>query len=54
AIRAVICIGKKTLNHHYSKTDQLDLYCIAMVLDPRLKLLYFQSLEWETEWTDKA
>ncbi|KAH9960735.1 hypothetical protein BJV74DRAFT_787975, partial [Russula compacta] len=30
AIYAAIHIRKKTLNHYYSKTDQSDLYCIAM------------------------
>ncbi|KAH9976500.1 hypothetical protein BJV74DRAFT_751655, partial [Russula compacta] len=29
AIYAAICIGKKTLNHYYSKIDQSDLYHIA-------------------------
>lgn len=30
AIRAALGIGKQTLNRYYSKTDQSDLYHIAM------------------------
>ena len=30
AIQAALTIGKKTLNHYYSKTDQSKMYRIAM------------------------
>jgi hypothetical protein len=30
AIRAVVAIGKKTLNHYYDHTDHSELYRIAM------------------------
>ena len=30
AIRSVLAIGKHTLNHYYNKTDQLEIYRIAM------------------------
>jgi hypothetical protein len=30
AIQAALTIGKKTLNHYYSKTDLSDIYRIAM------------------------
>ena len=30
SIRAAIALAKKTLNHYYSKTDQSDLYRLAM------------------------
>jgi hypothetical protein len=30
AIRAAVTIGKKTLNRYYDRTDQSDMYRIAM------------------------
>lgn len=30
AIHSVLAIGKRTLNHYYNKTDQSEIYRIAM------------------------
>jgi hypothetical protein len=64
AIRAVVVIGKKTLNRYYDWTDHSELYQIAMgtifcvflnalilypVLHPHHKLTYFQHAGWASE-----
>ncbi|KAJ3765488.1 hypothetical protein FB446DRAFT_619586, partial [Lentinula raphanica] len=53
-IRHALSIGKKTLDKYYSLTDNSELYCIAMVLDPSCKLDYFRKAGWIQEWIDTA
>ncbi|KAM6495181.1 hypothetical protein JOM56_009804 [Amanita muscaria] len=53
-IQAALLIGKKTLNHYYSKTDLSGVYRIAMILHPRHKLAYFKQARWEDEWIKTA
>ncbi|KAE9389403.1 hypothetical protein BT96DRAFT_1070235, partial [Gymnopus androsaceus JB14] len=45
-LRHALSIGKKTLNKYYALTDDSDIYCMAMVLHPSYKLMYFKSLNW--------
>ncbi|KDQ49173.1 hypothetical protein JAAARDRAFT_143779, partial [Jaapia argillacea MUCL 33604] len=54
AIQAVMRLGKATMNRYYSKTDSSNVYRIAMVLHPGLKLEYFQQNDWEDEWVEDA
>ncbi|KIL54602.1 hypothetical protein M378DRAFT_45706, partial [Amanita muscaria Koide BX008] len=54
AIRAAISTAKKTLNRYYSRTDDAEVYRIAMVLHPAYKLEYFKSAAWELEWIQVA
>ncbi|KAF8152405.1 hypothetical protein B0H34DRAFT_755232 [Crassisporium funariophilum] len=54
SIRAALAIGKKTLNRYYNKTDHLEVYSIAMVLQPRHKLQYFKTAGWEDNWIETA
>ncbi|KAG1853540.1 hypothetical protein C8R48DRAFT_558143, partial [Suillus tomentosus] len=54
AIRAAVCLAKKTLNRYYELTDTSEVYRIAMVLHPRHKLSYFKNAGWEDEWVDTA
>ncbi|KAE9398168.1 hypothetical protein BT96DRAFT_761000, partial [Gymnopus androsaceus JB14] len=49
-----LTIGKKTLNKYYALTDNSDIYRIAMVLHPSLKLSYFNRLNWPEGWIDDA
>ncbi|KAE9388195.1 hypothetical protein BT96DRAFT_757995, partial [Gymnopus androsaceus JB14] len=49
-----LTIRKKTLNKYYALTDNSDIYCIAMVLHPSLKLSYFNHLNWPEGWIDDA
>ncbi|KAG1895975.1 uncharacterized protein F5891DRAFT_959346 [Suillus fuscotomentosus] len=54
AIRAAVCLAKKTVNRYYELTDTSEVYRIAMVLHPRHKLSYFKNAGWEDEWVDTA
>ena len=65
AIKAALVIGKKTLNRYYDKTDQSEVFRIAMgmyflalplffsylwlVLHPHHKLRYFKNAGWQDE-----
>jgi len=40
AIRALVGMAKKTLNRYYTKTDDLELYCIAMSEFPLLCMCF--------------
>ncbi|KAE9395712.1 hypothetical protein BT96DRAFT_1043300, partial [Gymnopus androsaceus JB14] len=53
-LRHALTIGKKTLNKYYALTDNSDIYHIAMVLHPSLKLSYFNHLNWPEGWIDDA
>ncbi|KAF8886591.1 hypothetical protein BD779DRAFT_1420400, partial [Infundibulicybe gibba] len=54
SIIAAILIGKKTLNRYYNKTDDSEVYRIAMILHPRHKLEYFRKAGWEPAWIAAA
>ncbi|SJL03663.1 uncharacterized protein ARMOST_16509 [Armillaria ostoyae] len=54
AIRASLCIAKKTLNRYYNITDYSEVYRISMVLHPRHKLAYFRKVGWSPTWIDTA
>jgi hypothetical protein len=43
------------LNDYYSKTDRSPIYVVSVILDPRLKLRYFEE-KWvmHRDWIDKA
>ncbi|KAF8986550.1 ribonuclease H-like domain-containing protein [Cyathus striatus] len=47
-------LAKKTLNHYYSRTDEAEIYQIAMILHPKYKLQYFKNAEWEDSWIETA
>ncbi|KAF8690374.1 hypothetical protein AX14_002970 [Amanita brunnescens Koide BX004] len=53
-IREAVQMVKKVLNQYYSKTDDIEIYWIAMVLHPRHKLAYFSHAGWELEWVNMA
>jgi hypothetical protein len=44
----------KKMDHYYSLTDSSNVYRIAMVLHPGMKLEYFCNQQWEDEWIDEA
>ncbi|GLB35657.1 hypothetical protein LshimejAT787_0212220 [Lyophyllum shimeji] len=54
AIRVALNFAKKTINRYYTKTDDSELYRIAMVLHPRHKLTYFKNNGWEDRWIKDA
>jgi hypothetical protein len=70
AIKVALAIGKRTLNRYYDKTDQSEVFRIAMgmyflalplffsylwlVLHPRHKLRYFKNAGWQDEWIERA
>lgn len=43
---------KKKLLEYYNKTN--DSYLVSVILDPRLKLTYFQDNNWEDELINKT
>ncbi|KAI0724939.1 hypothetical protein C8Q72DRAFT_889403 [Fomitopsis betulina] len=45
SIHAAVGLAKKTQNLYYSKTDDLNVYHIMMILHPRHKLTYFMLKE---------
>ncbi|KAF8158521.1 hypothetical protein B0H34DRAFT_846773, partial [Crassisporium funariophilum] len=47
SIQVSMLIRKRLLNKNYNATDHSKVYQIAMVLDPKQKLEYFQSAGWE-------
>ncbi|TFK48644.1 hypothetical protein OE88DRAFT_1605098, partial [Heliocybe sulcata] len=54
AIPPAMQLAKATINCYYSCTDDSDVYQIAMVLHPGLKLEYFRKHDWEPEWIATA
>ncbi|KAJ7831096.1 hypothetical protein B0H13DRAFT_1582379, partial [Mycena leptocephala] len=44
----------RTMNKYYSATDMSNVYRIAMVLHPSLKLEYFKSRKWADTWIATA
>jgi hypothetical protein len=51
---AAMKLVRKKMDCYYSLTDSSDVYCIAMVLHPGMKLEYFRTQEWEGEWIEQA
>ncbi|KAF8130494.1 hypothetical protein K438DRAFT_1493222, partial [Mycena galopus ATCC 62051] len=47
-------LAKATMNKYYSATDMSNVYRIAMVLHPSLKLQYFKSRKWDETWITTA
>jgi hAT family C-terminal dimerisation region len=44
----------KKMDHYYSLTNSSNVYRIAMVLHPGMKLEYFCNQKWEEEWIEEA
>jgi len=47
-------LAHKKMDHYYSLTDSSNVYHIAMVLHPGIKLEYFCNQKWEGEWIEQA
>ncbi|KAF7358238.1 Dimer-Tnp-hAT domain-containing protein [Mycena venus] len=54
SIRKALGLAKATMNKYYSATDMSNVYRIAMVLHPSLKLQYFKSRKWDETWITTA
>ncbi|KAF8173554.1 hypothetical protein K438DRAFT_1610686, partial [Mycena galopus ATCC 62051] len=54
SIRDALKLAKKTMNRYYSATDDSNVYRIATILHPSLKLDYFKLRKWEQPWIDTA
>jgi len=54
AIAAAIKLARKKMNRYYSLTDDSNIYRIAIVLHPGLKLQYFRNQQWERDWIEEA
>jgi len=47
-------LARKKMDRYYSLTDSSNVYRIAMVLHPGMKLDYFRNQKWEDEWIAEA
>jgi hypothetical protein len=54
AVKHGLSFARRVLNKYYSKTDASNIYRIAMILHPQMKLKYFQRHKWSPEWIDTA
>ncbi|KAF8165729.1 hypothetical protein B0H34DRAFT_648916, partial [Crassisporium funariophilum] len=54
SICAALGLAKKTINQYYTKTDDAEVYQIAMILHPRHKLKYFKNNDWDNHWIKTA
>jgi hypothetical protein len=54
SLTAAMKLARKKMDHYYSLTDSSDVYHIAMVLHPGMKLEYFRNQKWEGEWIEQA
>ncbi|KAJ7351202.1 hypothetical protein DFH08DRAFT_694367 [Mycena albidolilacea] len=54
SVRKALNLAKTTLNKYYSRMDTSNVYRIAMVLHPSLKLEYFRLRKWDQNWIDTA
>jgi len=50
AVRSAAARGLAILNKYYQKSDESFVYRIAMALDPRYKLSYFNDQHWPPNW----
>ena len=55
ALATCVNLAWKKLDEYYALTDKSPVYMVAVVLDPRMKMAYFQR-KWRTrpEWIDAA
>jgi hAT family C-terminal dimerisation region len=54
SLMAAMKLTRKKMDHYYSLTDSSNIYRIAMVLHPGMKLEYFHNQKWEHEWIEQA
>ncbi|KAG6905926.1 hypothetical protein DXG01_016909 [Tephrocybe rancida] len=54
ALCAAIKSGKTTLNQYYSRTDEVEIFRISMILHPRHKVTYFKNAGWQINWINSA
>jgi hypothetical protein len=54
SLAAAMKLARKKMDRYYSLTDSSNVYRIAMVLHPGIKLEYFRNQKWEDEWIDEA
>lgn len=54
SVKHALKFARAIANKYYSKTDSSNVYCIAMVLHPNLKLKYFANHGWEKSWIATA
>lgn len=54
AITAAMELARNKMNRYYSLTDSSNVYRIAMVLHPGMKLEYFRYQKWENAWIVQA
>jgi len=54
SLTAAMKLARKKMDRYYSLTDSSDIYRIAMVLHPGMKLEYFHNQKWEGEWIEQA
>ena len=54
AVKHGLSFTHHVLNKYYLKTDASNIYRIAMILHPQMKLKYFQHHKWSQEWIDTA
>ena len=54
SVKHALVFARNSINKYYSKTDLSNVYRIAMVLHPQLKLKYFQQHGWTQEWMRTA
>ena len=47
-------LAQKKMDRYYSLTDSSNVYRIAMVLHPGMKLEYFHNQRWQEEWIEEA
>jgi hypothetical protein len=54
SLAAAMKLACKKMDRYYSLTDSSNVYHIAMVLHPGMKLEYFRNQKWEEEWIEEA
>jgi hypothetical protein len=54
SLMAAMKLVRKKMDRYYSLTDSSDVYHIAMVLHPGMKLEYFRTQKWKGEWIEQA
>jgi hypothetical protein len=53
AIRAATVAAIERLKAYYTEAGA-EMYAVATILDPRLKLQHHKDNEWEAEWVEEA